>query len=131
MRINLETFEMQFSGAYNPVFIFRGEGENKELIEIKGDRMPIGIYYKEKEAFTNHKIQLKTSDVIYMFSDGYADQFSEKDKRKFLLKRFKKMLLDIFHLPLDEQKKILEDTLKKWQGNYLQVDDILVLGIKI
>ena len=129
--INLENFEMQYAGAYNPVYIFRNEGKNKKFIEIKGDKMPIGIYYKEKETFTNHKVQLKTSDVIYLFSDGYIDQFSEIGNKKFLIKRFKKMLSEIYHLPLSEQKNILEETLKKWQGNHAQIDDILVMGMKI
>jgi serine phosphatase RsbU (regulator of sigma subunit) len=93
--------------------------------------MPIGIYYKEKDSFTNHLIDLKSNDLIYLFSDGYADQFGGNEGKKFLIKQFQKLILDIHQKPLDVQKQLLFENLEKWRGKYDQVDDILVMGFKI
>jgi len=125
--INTKTNIMQYSGAYNPLYIIR----NDELIRYKANRMPIGIYYKKTAEFTCHTIQLQKNDIIYLFSDGYLDQFSEKTGEKLMLKNFRKYLLETGHLPLNEQKEYLETKLSEWQGKADQVDDILVFGVKI
>ena len=119
--------QLQFAGAYNPLYILR----KGELIQLKADRMPIGIYYKEKESFTNHIMDLESDDVIYLFSDGYNDQFGGSDGKKFMIKQFQNLLIEIYQKPLDEQKEILNSTLEKWMGKHEQVDDILVIGFKI
>ncbi len=100
------------------------------LIEIKPDRMPIGIYTLEKN-FTSFEFSYNPDDIIYMFSDGYIDQFGGTNRQKFMSKNFKKLILDNYNKPIVEQKKVLENTLTKWQGNNEQVDDILVMGIKL
>jgi serine phosphatase RsbU (regulator of sigma subunit) len=128
--INTETLELQYSGAYNPLFIVR-KNQEAELIEIKADRQPIAIFMREKE-FSSYNIQLQKGDCLYTFSDGYADQFGGKKGQKFKLKNFKQILLDIYDLPMKEQKQILKSTLENWMGNaHEQLDDILVLGVRV
>ncbi len=104
---------------------------NHSLIEIKADRMPIGIYTDEIKLFTNHEIQLSAGDTIYIFSDGYTDQFGGPQGKKFKSKPFKQLLVDIHKKDMAEQKEILDRTFKEWKGNLEQVDDVLVMGIRI
>jgi len=125
---NTETKELQFSGANNPLYLFR----NNELIEIKATRNPIGVYFKDEEAFKNNEIQLKNNDTIYMFTDGYTDQFGGSEGQKFMFKRFHEILKSVQNKSLKEQKEILNQSIEDWKGNnYNQIDDILILGIKI
>ncbi len=129
--INKENRQMQFSGAYNSVYIIRNKTDKQDFFELKADRMPIGIHLKEKDSFTNQVFQLEKGDIIYQFSDGYIDQFGGKESRKFLSANFKTLLLEISTLSLVEQKIRLTDSLEIWQGDLSQVDDILVVGYKI
>ena len=125
--INTKNLIMQYSGAYNPLYLLR-EGE---LIRFKANRMPIGIYYKKTSGFLSHSIQLKKNDKIYLFSDGYLDQFSDKSGEKIMVKNFKKYLLESCHLSLEDQKNFLENRLQDWQGTAEQVDDILIFAVKV
>ena len=125
--INNDKKQLQYAGAYNPLYIMH----NGQLIQFKADRMPIGIYYKEKESFTNHVFDLSPGDIIYLFSDGYIDQFGGNDGKKFLIKQFQNLIIEIHQNPLEVQKQIMTDRLQKWQGNLEQIDDILVIGFKI
>jgi serine phosphatase RsbU (regulator of sigma subunit) len=125
--LDLETYKIQFSGANNPMYLVR----NGKLTEFKGDRIPIGIHAYKDYSFSNHEIETKKGDLIYLFSDGYIDQFGGQHGRKFLSRNFKVLLSEISGLPLDEQKKILNETLEVWKGNYPQIDDILVVGLKL
>lgn len=118
---------LEFAGAFNPLYLIR----NNELTKYKADRMPIGIYYAEKEKFTNHKIPYEIGDCLYMFSDGYVDQFGGPNDEKFKSKRFKKLLLDVHQKPMKEQLEILDRTIIDWTGDRQQVDDIIVIGIKL
>ena len=124
--IDLDTNYLQFAGAYNPLIIIR----DKEIIKLKANKNPIGIYIRE-EPFTNHEMQLKPGDMLYMFTDGYLDQLGGDKKYKFMIKNFENLLLDIHQKPMDEQKQILKETFAGWKGNYPQVDDILVFGFMI
>ncbi|MBN2663552.1 MAG: tetratricopeptide repeat protein [Bacteroidales bacterium] len=117
---------MQYAGANNPLYITR----KNELIEYKSTRNPIGIYVKEKP-FVNNTIELEKDDQIYLFSDGYIDQFNGENMEKFKVINFKKMITDISDKPMTEQKNIIDRTLIQWQNNFKQVDDILIVGIKI
>jgi len=101
------------------------------LIERKADKMPIGIHINEKDSFTNHELEIEKADVIYLFSDGFPDQFGGEDGGKYKTKRFKQLLSEIYKLPMNEQKEILDKTLIEWQGVHEQVDDITVIGIRI
>lgn len=117
---------MVYAGAYNPVYIIR----NGELTEIKGDSMPVGKHFIMHD-FTSHTIDLQKGDAIYLFSDGYTDQFGGEDNRKFMTLPFKHLLSSISHEPMEEQKRILEHTFDKWQGPNDQIDDVLVMGIRV
>lgn len=125
--VDLEKRKMQYAGAYNPMYMFR----NNELIEFKADRMPIGIYVKEKDTFTNNEIDLEKGDVFYIFSDGYQDQFGGDDGQKFKTKNFKEFLQQIHHKPMAEQRELLNTNIDNWRGKWEQVDDIIVFGVRI
>ncbi|RLD61638.1 MAG: hypothetical protein DRJ01_07555 [Bacteroidetes bacterium] len=135
--IDKENMKLQYAGAYNPLYLYRKKSGHSELIETKADKMPIGIHMKEK-SFTNHEIDIQENDVIYIFSDGFIDQFGgwdeisiKKGGVKFKSKRFKKLLEDINDKKMSEQKEILNNTIEQWKGTNDQVDDILIIGIKI
>lgn len=118
---------LQFAGAYNPLYLIR----DNEIQIYKADRQPVAIYMREKE-FTNHEIKVQKGDCIYMFSDGYKDQFGGESGQKFKSKRFNELLLEIHQKPMAEQSKILGKTIEDWMGKkYDQIDDILVLGVRI
>ncbi|MDA3954033.1 MAG: SpoIIE family protein phosphatase [Bacteroidales bacterium] len=125
--IDLEKMKMQYAGAYNPLYLFR----NNELIEVKADRMPIGIYVKEKESFTNNVIDLHKGDVFYISSDGYQDQFGGEDGQKFKTKNYKQFLLEIHQKPMAEQREILDKRIDEWRGDWEQIDDIIIVGIRV
>jgi len=119
---------LEYAGAYNSVFIVR----KGELIEVKANKFPIGVFVGEKlKKFTNHEIELKKDDAIYVFSDGFADQFGGPFSKKFKKREFKNMLIRIGHLSMNEQLKEVEKVLEDWQGSNEQVDDIVVLGVKV
>jgi len=125
--IDFNRGRVQYSGAFNPLYLIR----NKELIELKGDNMPIGIYSDEEESFTNHKIDLQKGDALYMFSDGYVDQIGGPRRKTFRKKYFKELLLSISDKKMTDQYLILEQTFKEWQGDIDQIDDILVMGLRV
>lgn len=126
--IDYDRMKLEFAGAYNPVLIVR----NGEVTQIKGDKFPIGAFFRGvKGKFQNHEIDVQKGDVVYVYSDGYADQFGGEVGFKFLTKRFRQLLLDIHQKPLDEQKEILEKTINDWMAGLEQVDDITVVGIKV
>jgi serine phosphatase RsbU (regulator of sigma subunit) len=118
---------VEYAGANNPLILFR----NGELIEYKADQMPIGIHATADIPFTNNLIQLKKRDVLYAFTDGYIDQFGGPNKKKFMITHFKELLNEIYNKSMDEQKEILEKTLDDWMSETNQIDDILVMGIRI
>jgi ligand-binding sensor domain-containing protein/serine phosphatase RsbU (regulator of sigma subunit) len=123
---------LQFAGAFNPMYIVRAD----KLIEIKGERFSIGanVDFDEKvdsaKVFNSHKIRLQKDDMIYIFSDGYADQFGGPEGKKYKYRRFRHLLLTIHKLPLEKQKQYLDESIEEWRGNFEQIDDILVIGIK-
>jgi tetratricopeptide (TPR) repeat protein len=125
--IDKDEMNLEFSGANNSLFIFRGD----ELIELKADKMPIGIHRLANNSFTNYKIDIRKDDMIYAFSDGYPDQFGGPDGKKLMIKSLKKHLQDVHYKPLSEQKIYLEKVLDKWMGNTHQIDDILVMGVRV
>lgn len=147
--IDYENMKMQFSGANNPLYLVRRledyrlqdfenqssnistlESSDSILIEIKGDKMPIAIYDR-MDKFKLNEINLIKGDCLYLFSDGYADQFGGIKGKKFLYKNFKKLLIENSQLQMSAQKEILEQAMQSWIGEEEQVDDITILGIKI
>ena len=122
---------MQFAGAFNPLYLIREINGKSELKEIKADRMPVGFHNEKDTPFTNHEIQLEIGDLLYIFSDGFSDQFGGKDNKKFKTENFKNLLLKNHEQSMIEQKEILDKTLNDWMGNHDQLDDILVIGVRI
>jgi serine phosphatase RsbU (regulator of sigma subunit) len=119
--------KLQFSGAYNSLLIFQGG----EPHEYRADRMPIGIYYGEKESFTNYEINVQKGDVIYLFTDGFADQFGGPRGTKYMKYNLKRLLSEIYDKPMDEQQIILENEFEKWKGSLSQIDDVTIMGVRI
>ena len=129
--LDLKSMKMQYAGANIPLYVIRDVKGRPELKEIKPDLMPLGYYQSKDISFVNHDIQLDKGDAFYMFSDGYADQKGGKDNKKFMSKNFKNLLLKIHDRSMHDQKEILDTTLSDWMGDHSQVDDILVLGVRV
>jgi len=131
--IDSKNKQIQYSGANNPLYIVRKSADTQtyELLETKADKMPIGVHPKEYQQFTNHVIKIQKHDCIYIFSDGYVSQFGGKTNEKFKTKRFQELLLNIQHESMERQKEILNNAMLDWQGKYDQIDDILIIGIRI
>jgi serine phosphatase RsbU (regulator of sigma subunit) len=126
--LNLVTNEVQYSGAFNPMYIISGGA----LEEIKPDKYAIGSNKEgKKEKYTVHTRQLKKGDCLYIFSDGYADQFGGPAGKKFKYRPLQNLLIDIHQKPMAEQKEILDHTHRQWKGDIFQVDDILIIGVRI
>ncbi len=126
VNINLSKKEMTFSGARNPVYIIR----DHNLLEYKADKAPISVYPKMID-FTKESIAYESGDQIYLFTDGYADQFGGKNAVKFKRNRFKRLLLENSDYPMNVQLEKLENSFHQWMGNHEQIDDITVLGLKV
>ena len=122
---------MQYSGAYNPLYIISKNNGKSVFKEIKADPMPVGVHFSGDKSFTNHEIQLEIGDTFYIFSDGFVDQIGGDDNHRFTSEKFKKLLFDIHDQPMYEQKETLEQTLKDWMGEHSQRDDILVIGVRV
>jgi serine phosphatase RsbU (regulator of sigma subunit)/TPR repeat protein len=132
---NLDFTDIRWSGANNPLWIIR----NGELIEIKPDKQPIGNYSNSKP-FSSHSIEILKGDTIYLFTDGYQDQFGGEKARpddsvgrgkKFKAAKFKELLLSIQDKSMEDQKKMIDSSFEKWRGDIEQNDDVCVIGIKI
>ncbi len=119
------TREMEFSGANNPMYIIR----DGEMIEYKGNNMPVA-YYDNMTDFTRHTLQMKQGDRVYLFSDGFPDQFGGPNGKKFKYKPFKELLLEVHERPMEEQERILKMVFDEWKGNLDQIDDVLVMGLR-
>lgn len=123
--IDYKKNKLWFSGANNPLIFIR-DGEIKS---IRGDKMPVAIHYR-MNPFTLHEIDLKKGDCIYMFSDGYGDQFGGPKQKKFMIKHLKERLLEFYKLPMIEQGKKLDEVFEEWRGDSPQVDDVVLIGIR-
>lgn len=125
--IDIETMELEYAGANNPLLVFRGD----EMFELKGDKMPIGIHTNADKPFSKSHLKLMKGDMLYTFSDGYPDQFGGPKGKKFMIKRFREILSENHSKGIPEQKKILENILDDWMHNSNQIDDIIVMGVRI
>ena len=137
---------LEFAGANNPLYLVRPsktrfeldeaasvsitENQSHTLYEIKANRQPIGAYIK-RASFTNHTIHLLEGDSIYIFSDGFPDQFGGPNGRKFKYKPFKELLLSIQEFDMVTQRQLLNKTIEDWKGSHEQVDDICVIGVRV
>lgn len=122
----LDGLKLEYAGANNPLWIFR----KNEISVTKADKQPIGISYGDPKPFTNHSFELEKGDCIYIFSDGFADQFNDSGK-KMMTSKFKETLLGIQRMAMPEQKIFLDNFLEQWKGTNEQTDDILVIGVRI
>ena len=126
--ISKHSNEMLFAGANNPIYIV----SDGELKRIKGDKFPVGAFLEDQiKKFTTHKIQVKTGDCIYLFSDGFADQFGGKAGKKYKYAQFQEKLVKISKMAIKEQKEVIGNEFNDWKGSHEQVDDVLLVGIKI
>jgi serine phosphatase RsbU (regulator of sigma subunit) len=122
------TNSLEYAGAYNPLWIIR----HNELVEVQADKQPIGAFIDaDMRPFRNHQMQLQQGDSIYLFTDGYADQFGGSKGKKFKYKSLLALFIKIHDLPVEEQKTILEDTINDWMKGLEQVDDICIFGMQI
>ncbi len=118
--------KLHFSGANNPIYLVR----DSMLTEFGGDKMPIGLYVDER-TFTTIEIDLKPNDEIFLFSDGFRDQIGGPNEKRLKSSGFKKLLTEISSYPIEQQKTKLESFMNEWRNGYEQVDDMLVIGIKV
>jgi serine phosphatase RsbU (regulator of sigma subunit) len=123
--INRKKKKLEFAGAFFPLYLIR----NNTLAEIKGDKIIIGMNQKGQE-YTNNEIDLEDNDILYLFSDGYPDQFGGTENKKFMYRRFRYLLTTIHGFPVNDQKDILDENIKTWMAGNQQLDDMMVLGFK-
>ena len=143
--IKKEKNALQYAGANIPLFLVRGkelaggsesdltpsfESDEHDIYRIDADRQPIGIHWEEKK-FTHHLVQLQDRDSLYLFTDGFADQFGGKKRKKFKSKKLRKLLLSVQQEPMEQQKELIEHAFDRWRGNNEQIDDVSAFGIRI
>jgi serine phosphatase RsbU (regulator of sigma subunit) len=128
--IDKSNSELKWAGANNPLWIISNTFNDLRLKEFKPDKQPIGIYENTKP-FTTHTISINKSDTIYLFSDGFVDQFGGDKGKKYKVGKFREFILSIQHSPITEQKELFETELKNWMGDHEQVDDICIVGVRI
>jgi serine phosphatase RsbU (regulator of sigma subunit) len=117
--------KVEFAGAFLPLYLIR----NNSLIEIKGDKIIIGMN-PVGQPYSNHEIEILEDDILYLFSDGYVDQFGGAENKKFMYRRFRYLLTTIHGFPFTDQKSVIEENIKTWMGGTTQLDDMMVLGFK-
>ncbi len=125
-KLNFQTLSLEYAGAQNPVWIIR----NNELLEYKADKQPIGKY-TDRRPFTNHTIQLEKNDTLFLFSDGYADQFGGDNGKKLKTSNLKKILCSIQEVDMEKQLEFIKMNFERWKGDIEQVDDVCIMGIKV
>jgi serine phosphatase RsbU (regulator of sigma subunit) len=126
LKYNKEKQLLTYAGAFRPLLMVR----NNQVEEFSGSRFPIGFYGDVVKKFEQHKIELKEGDSVYLFSDGYVDQFGGEDGKKLNRKRFKELLLTISEMEIDDQEAFLEYAFNNWKQQEEQTDDIVVIGLK-
>ncbi len=126
-----DLYELNFAGAHNPLYYTVKEEGKCAINELKADRMPIGIYSAEMKDFTDHHVMLPAGTAFYLFSDGYADQFGGEKEKKLKYRKFREILAENAHKPMEEQKLILDEFHNHWKGNLEQIDDIVVIGMHL
>ena len=117
---------LKYAGAHNPLWIIR----NGAIIETKANKQPIGKFHNLDD-YTTHTFDLQKGDTIYIFSDGYVDQFGGNNGKKFKAKALKELLFSIQSQTMDAQKTIINTTFESWRGKMEQIDDVCVIGIRI
>jgi serine phosphatase RsbU (regulator of sigma subunit) len=133
--LNEEGTVLEYAGANRPLWLFRKNKSGEEVFEmIKSNKFPIGgleMDNEVKRTFTNHSIPVEKGDTIYIFSDGYADQFGGSKGKKFMVGNMQKLIADICQKPIREQENLLLKNFLDWKGELEQIDDVLVIGFRI
>ena len=122
---DMVTNKITYAAAYNTPYLVR----NGEIVELQTDKMPVGRGESDKP-FTNFELKLEHGDCLYLLTDGYADQFGGPKGKKFKYKQLEEILISISHLPMNEQKEVLEQKFNEWKEGHEQVDDVCIIGIK-
>lgn len=125
--INHKAQKLEYAGAYNPLYLIR----KKELIEYKADKMPIGIHFMKKDPFNNNIIDFQEDDRLYIFSDGYMDQFGGEKGKKFMARKFKELIMEIHQMEFTDQAATLLGKFISWRGDIEQIDDVIVIGLRL
>ena len=143
---DFKNLKLQIAAANNPVWIvrptvagaleandntFKNFNSTFSIYEVKPDKMPVGKHDKQDVPFTLHEINLQKGDLIYTLTDGFPDQFGGEKGKKYMIKNLRELIVSNAHLPMHEQKQILENTFYNWKGNSEQVDDVSVIGIRV
>jgi serine phosphatase RsbU (regulator of sigma subunit)/tetratricopeptide (TPR) repeat protein len=128
--LSLSALTLTWAGANNPLWIIRNSNSNPELLEIKPDKQPIGKY-QESKPFTGHNVKLEKGDLIYIFTDGLQDQFGGEKGKKFKASSFKTLLLQVCQKSMAEQRKLVKESFEQWRGDFEQLDDICVIGVRV
>ena len=123
---SIEGNKLQYAGANNPLWIIR----NGKIIETKANKQPIG-QFDNPQAYTTHNIDIEGEDVIYIFSDGFVDQFGGEKGKKFKIRAFRDLLLSIQDKSMEEQKTKIEEVFETWRGSLEQIDDVCIIGVRI
>jgi serine phosphatase RsbU (regulator of sigma subunit)/Tfp pilus assembly protein PilF len=119
--------KLKYSAANNEIWIVR----KNELLELNGDKMPVGKHDKEKQSFTEHEVNLQSGDLVYLFTDGFADQFGGPKGKKFMYKQLQQLFISIANRKAEEQKTELDRAFEEWKGELEQVDDVCIIGVRI
>ena len=128
--LNKTTRELHYSGANSPLYLVRKKNGGFQLIELKGDKQPVGVHWEET-SFASHTLKLQKQDSIYLFSDGIVDQFGGENRKKYKSVNFKKLLLSIQEESLENQKQLLDEAFEVWRGKHEQIDDVCVVGVRV
>lgn len=127
--INIRTKHLQFAGAFNGAYVYKKDGT---FTEINGDKMPVGAFIEEKmQMFTSTELAMEPGDRIFLFSDGYADQFGGPSGKKLKYKKLKEYISESLSLTMSEQKNYLDQKFTEWKGKHEQVDDVLIVGVSV
>lgn len=126
-KLDVKNMKLQFAAANNSFCIIR----NKTIINCKADKMPVGKSHDDSSVFTFNEVSLEKGDMIYTFTDGYGDQFGGPDGKKFMHKQLRNIFVEIAELPVDEQREIINQRFENWKGGLEQVDDVLVIGVRV
>lgn len=143
--IDKENKVLEYAGANNPLYLIRNSRESSgknppfqatlvdqesQLFEIKGDRQPIGLHWEETD-FSTHRMDLAVQDTIYLFTDGFVDQFGGEHRKKYKNSRFKELLLSFQEKSMGQQKQLLDQAFESWRGNNEQIDDVCIIGVRV
>lgn len=126
-----KTNQLQYAGANNPLWICTEENGEKKFVTVKPDKRPIGYFQGRGLPFTNNVVEFKKGDSFYLFTDGFADQFGGPSGKKFKYKQLQEELLGMQDKTMEQQKEILDSKFELWKGNLEQVDDMLIIGLKL